>query len=459
MPHGLQSQQILPGQIDPQMLFPPTQQPRERHLAGPPLKVSRNADVYPTLGDALETSIANKGEIVLYTGNFRQSGYSNGYGKTFKPIDQTANVFGMIAKQAPCCDQVVQYVPSIDRFVWVTLYVSAGNPMRIAEISPDDLLSGKGKTGWRVWTLNVTDFPAAPSGDAFDYPDLEVGRKYLYLTVNIVPGNHPIVARLSLAKIKAGADPIIADYVYLTDMQHARVAQVPQNRQRGTAYFAGLPDDTHLRIYRWNEAASSPSPATNVPIRLINQYYHWPTPDKPALPPPKGCPYSNDLYACGNAKFDDRPTGATLAGANLWFAWSEGGDPADQNSPPYLRAPHISIEIVNASTLTPVTEEVFADGIYANGHPNLATNGSGDVGITWAWGGGKYWGNTAVGFIDPPPALTGSFSYTGFGTSGGLPGHYISIREFYPDTEGFLLAGNYVQLKGQNHPHVVIFRR
>ena len=63
----------------------------------------------------------------------------------------------------------MQYVPSIDRFIWL---LQGNGGQRIASASPADIISSGGKA-WTYWNFT----PGAlgqPAGFGFDYPDLSV---------------------------------------------------------------------------------------------------------------------------------------------------------------------------------------------------------------------------------------------------------------------------------------------
>src|SRR3984893_2423749 len=73
-------------------------------------------------GNVGEPSLSVNGDVVFYTGNWYAAISSDG-GNTFKFIDPK----GMAQPADPpemtfCCDQVVNYMPSIDTFVWLLQY-------------------------------------------------------------------------------------------------------------------------------------------------------------------------------------------------------------------------------------------------------------------------------------------------------------------------------------------------
>jgi hypothetical protein len=72
-----------------------------------------------TASNVGEPSAAFNADVAFYTGNWYAAMSSDG-GRTFSFIDPAA---AFAASDPPdshfCCDQVVNYIPSIDTFVWL----------------------------------------------------------------------------------------------------------------------------------------------------------------------------------------------------------------------------------------------------------------------------------------------------------------------------------------------------
>ena len=148
---------------------------------------------------------ATGGGVVFATVNW-VAAYSTDGGTTFTQVDPT-RVFPADAVGF-CCDQIVQYVPSIDRFIWLL----QGNGYRLAMASPADIINSGG-TAWTYWNLTPQLF-GEPAGTGFDYPDLAVGGNALYISWN---GNGGFqVARVPLAGIQGGGT-ITIDYTHPSD--------------------------------------------------------------------------------------------------------------------------------------------------------------------------------------------------------------------------------------------------
>jgi hypothetical protein len=89
-------------------------------------------------GNVGEPSVSVNGEVVFYTGNWYAAVSTDG-GNSFKFIDpnsmaQPADPQGVTF----CCDQVVNYMPSIDMFMWLMQYgpSTGDNIQRLAFAKP-----------------------------------------------------------------------------------------------------------------------------------------------------------------------------------------------------------------------------------------------------------------------------------------------------------------------------------
>jgi hypothetical protein len=111
----------------------------------------------PTVADMAgsvgEPSVAVNGQTVLFTGNW-YGGISTDGGRTFKML----NPFKDFNKRTDskslsfCCDQVVQYIPKIDTFVWLLQYstpTKTNNLQRIAFATTANAIAGT----WRTFDI------------------------------------------------------------------------------------------------------------------------------------------------------------------------------------------------------------------------------------------------------------------------------------------------------------------
>src|SRR5207253_4073601 len=119
-----------------------------------------------------EPSGASGNGVIFVSANWRVA-FSTDGGSTFKILDPTT-IFPNDAVGF-CCDQIVQYAPSIDRFIWLL----QGNGVRLAVASPAQV-KNSGGTAWTYWNLTPDVF--GQQGAGFDYPDLSVGNNFLYMS-------------------------------------------------------------------------------------------------------------------------------------------------------------------------------------------------------------------------------------------------------------------------------------
>src|SRR5258708_2715445 len=117
---------------------------------GPGLEIALNtaltqAGQNHTAGNVGEPSAAINGDVVFYTGNWYAAMSQDG-GNTFKFIDPNSMAQPADGPDVKfCCDQVVNYMSSIDTFVWLLQYgpQSGDNIQRLAFAKTADVMAGK----------------------------------------------------------------------------------------------------------------------------------------------------------------------------------------------------------------------------------------------------------------------------------------------------------------------------
>jgi hypothetical protein len=370
-----------------------------------------------TASNVGEPSVAMNGSVVFYTGNWYAAMSSDG-GKNFQYIDP-ASAFA--ASDPPnshfCCDQIVNYIPSIDTFVWLLQYGpdTGDNIQRLAFAKTDEVVQGK----WRLF--DITTASLGVPGAFLDFPDLAVGANCLYATTNIfqVNGTGSGVVRIPFAGIANGQ--VAAQRFVSMDYQSFRVAQ----NVGLTAYFAAHQDTSTLAVFSWNEGADTPAHSSVGVARWIG-----------------GNGYRS-VCKDGNRwldRADPRITGATHRGGELWFSWG-----VDQQSN-HRTAPFIQIAQINAADLTLIDNINVFDPDSATCYAGLATNAQNEIGITYMIGGGPRNPSHVIGI------LTGSRKdiVVSTGDRGPQPdphdgkgqwGDYITIRPAFPDQRNFAATG------------------
>ena len=397
-----------------------------------------------TASNVGEPSLAVNGNVVFYTGNW-YAAFSTDAGKTFqfldpqkafKPFDPPGSSF--------CCDQVVQYIPQIDTFVWLLQYSTTNevdNFQRLAFAKTADVAAS------RFRLFDVTAKSLGAPGTFLDFPDLAVGANSLYMTTNIFPPNSlkvgSAVVRIPISSIETG--PIQAQRFVRLDRDGFRVAQ----NCGTTAFFAAHEDTSTLRVFSWAENKTAPTSVTVPVSRWVGgNGYQSRTPD-------------NRRWL---DRADARLTGATLAGKELWFAWSvnRGSNMRDR--------PFIQIARIDSTLMALLENMNIFDPSSATAYPALATNGANEVGISYFIGGGTRFPTLVVGLLTAPRhemAVAAS-------GRGPLPdddgshqwGDYLGLRPVFPERKLFASSG-YVMKGGgsgdgsnrDSTPHFVIFGR
>jgi hypothetical protein len=347
-----------------------------------PLQLLTNADVGP-LGTAYpqEPQVAKQGSVILYSGNTNGS-VSVDAGTHWTNINPNI-VFGNDPGPI-CCDTVVRYAPSIDRFLWLMQYwcpppksdcsgPDKSNRYRLAVISPAQLRAdGADPTrGWQVYDLTAKRYG---SSTWFDYPDMAVGSRNLYLTWDLV-GVGTAVSRIPLAELTSGRTLDVS--WFRGENIFYRVAQNPTT----TAYFVHNDTDSREAGYVWNDFLPWPFAVSLPHATRPNFLYSAITPG--------GIQNWNDRAGSPIDK------GATIRGSELWLAWSTGRWFNATGSGVTWPQPHIQYDAYDTSDLF----DLFFGGTLGLRHegfiwspttaytnPVLATNSEGDVGITFVGG-------------------------------------------------------------------------
>lgn len=331
-----------------------------------------------------EPSGASDGDgVVFATGNWFAA-LSTG-GGAFTPINPTS-VFPSDTVGF-CCDQLVQYVPKIDRFVWL-LQGSTGSGRlggyRLAAISPSALASGGASATWTYWNLTPTVF-GQPAGTGFDYPDMSVGNNYLYLGWDAGFGCPSgcaqgfQVVRVPLDEIQAGGT-INLGFTNPTDGRMAWGAHIAQNP--GTEVFwAGHNNNSEMRVFTMAEGSGR---------------YFWrdvgiSTWARRSLTSttPDGLDWMDKLSGFPSNSVH----GLTRNGNHLWMSWSAG---TDDNFP----RSHIEmVTLDQADGFAKERQVQIWNPDFEFGYPALATNAcTGEIGLSLEYGGNGRYGNHAVGF-------------------------------------------------------------
>ncbi|UCI19281.1 hypothetical protein FJ970_30470 [Mesorhizobium sp. B2-1-8] len=389
--------------------------------AGDEIALSHNTELTgpatnSTASNVGEPSCAVNGDIVLYTGNWYAAVSTDG-GATFQYMDPES-AFPLPSPNIRfCCDQVVQYVPELDMFVWLLQYgpESGDNIQRLAFAKSADVAKGR----WKVFDI-TTSMLGVP-GAFLDFPDLAIGQNYLYMTTNIFRANDvgSAVVRISLASIRVGS-PTETHFVSM-ELQSFRVAQNTGN----VGYFAAHQDTSTLAVFAWPENAAAPTKTQVAVARWLGgNGYISRTPD--------------DRRWLDRA--DPRITGATRSGNELWFAWS-----VDARSNRRAR-PFIQIARIGLPGFALIDNVNVFDPNAATSYGALSTNADGEIGISYMIGGPQQFPSHVVGILTGSEkhliVANGERSPIGDPSTGkGEWGDYLAVRPVHPGGKLFAATG------------------
>ena len=420
------------GPYRPLKPSPPTKLERAQLGDPPGIVFDRNQALGIDSGLIGEPSGSTAAGIVFATGNFFAS-YSDG-GGAFTSLDPTTifpNDLG-----GYCCDQIVQYAPSIDRVIW---YLQYGGGARIASASPADIRASGG-TAWTYWDISSASLGY---GD-FDFPDLSVGDHFLYASTDA--GRGLIVMRLPLDGIRDG----LAVHFSYTDPKNGTMAYFGHLAQNAhdEIFWAGHNTNSSLRVFSWEESSNAYSWRD---VALGS----WPN-DVANMT--AALPDGQDWLAMLRADTVFFVAGATrvLGGPShvnqLWFGWSA---PSGSDFP----APHIEVAAVDrANNFALVSQGQAWASTDAFAYPAFASSTDGEVAMAFEYGGRSDWEQFVVGFWGDFTAwvLTSS-------TAGSTRyGDYVTIRPSSDHDHRYDAFGFGVNSSPRgpvNDTHYVIFGR
>ena len=358
---------------------------RKHHpMASPPaVNFFTNAPLGISSSSVNEPSGGVGGNVVFVTANWFAA-YSTNNGGSFTQLNPST-IFPN-ADGGFCCDQIVQYVPSIDRIIWLMQYSRAAagpNRYRIAAASPADVRNSNG-TSWTYWDITSTQL--GYGNNWIDYPDLSVGDHSLYLSFDEV-GFGLTVVRIPLAEIQART----TIHFWFTDPNNSPMAyggHLTQNA-RDEIFWAGHNSNSSMRIFSWQESSTT---------------YFWRDVSIGSLPNnntnlTSTSPDAQDWLT----KLRNFPVNAVLGSTRvltsggrqvnqIWFAWSA---PSGNN----FRQPHVQWVALNrASNFSLITQQQIWNNSYAFSYPAIASNSIGEVGLSLEYGGGGNYENHVAGF-------------------------------------------------------------
>jgi hypothetical protein len=311
-------------------------------------------------GGPVDTSVAAAGNRVVYTDN-TASGTIRGSvdgGATWAWSRQGTTVFPDNPDGGFCCDQIVEYIPSIRSFVWVYMTrddVNNKSRFRIATV-PAAAMTRGGFTGlWRYFDL-TTDSMNWPDGQV-DRPEVSFGDDFLYLGFHI--GSTAIMSRVALDFMATGEGDHRLAWWQSSPTNYSR-PNTPVQNAGDAVYWMGVKDTATLWVYRWAEDSDT----VTVGELTVPQF----PADWSAQPIHAGGKYQAFRYS-----WPEYVEGAARSGDMLYFAW--GGPDGGTTWPQATNAMviHVGISGANTGSLAVEWLNPWWSQKYAFGRPELNT--------------------------------------------------------------------------------------
>ena len=390
-----------------------------------------------TNGTWLDPNGATCDDVVLGSFNgpvaFSTDGGANYWHLSATAVFPNQDADGNLIDGGFCCDQVILYIPKIDRFIWLMQFrravlpgddpkkPSGPNRYRLAAASPQQVINSGG-TAWTYWDLASGLFGFG--NNWMDSPDLAAGDNFLYFSADVLGGGGLFVGRIPLSDI-AAEGVIHIGFTNPADGSLAWASHLVQN-VRKTAYWAGHNGTKQLRLFSLPEGD--------------DHYYwvdigidDWPNSDYSSITPSGQNWLKKSMGAAiiGGTRLStthfppDDPAGESDV---VWLAWTAGRGGGFPH-------PHIQVVTIDTFDDSVVSQNQLWNGDVAIAFPAMAVNTQGEVGMALAFGGGPAHSNFAVGIFGEPtffyPALADA--------SVGRFGDYFGIRR-HPPVEGLYSA-------------------
>jgi hypothetical protein len=370
-----------------------------------------------------EPSVAANGQTIMTTGNDWMSLSEDG-GATFTTV-HPSTIFPQ-DYGGYCCDQVLNYVPQYDLFVWLLQYRASGatNAIRIAVQNTQGVRDSNG-TSWTYWDFTNNIF--APAG-RLDYNDMSFGNTFLYWTSSVGGGANRYVIRVPLQELAARSTV----HFQFTGSTNAYWSHVTQNGSNGV-YWAGHVNNSTLLVYSMMDA---------------DGFYSWRNVDINSWPNDA----NSSTAADGNdwlmdASWKTYVRAAAIRGNNVFFAWNAsrgGGYPQG----------HVQIAEISTSTFTLANQMSIWNPDFAFAYPYFEVSGR-ELGMIVAFGGGPFNSSSGVGvwgdFVVYYPRLSAQ-SRTNYG-------HYHTARRSGLEGAQWVSAGYTYQADGTVLPYFLSFHR
>lgn len=374
---------------------------------------------------AAEPSVANKGPLVFYTGNWFTTRSTDGETTwTYNsPFDGMKDF---------CCDQDVIYDPHNQIFIWFRQAIQDDtnheNYFRLA-ISRDTI-------NWWYYDIKPTNFSSEWTKQWWDYPQLALTNNYLFITSNMFDDNisRAVVSSVPLKDLAADSAITFLYFEQSFEGQGSRTL-TPVQGATDTMYIGTHFSNDQMRIYKWPEGSGTA--------------YAYDRKIDPWTPSARGsmhCTSPDTHNWC--AYSDNRVLGGWIQNGVLGFMWNVG----EGNGFNY---PYINMATFNEATdLSYLERPLVWNNDYAWMYGYASPNSRG-LGLAAYWGGGSYYPilNVAIAdnFVPNPPPWQMNWVASGANAPAYERwGDYIRVRPINGDESCSLWIGSGYILKGDS---------
>jgi len=292
-----------------------------------------------------------------------------------------------------CCDQLVQYVPSHDMWLWVMQTYTAkpgdtgGNRIRLR------VALGEGKFD------RYFDFRSADSGlNAdwwYDQPKIGTSNGFMTLSINVFDSGRDwqaaVMYRVALDELAAG-QTTQPDCIVTYDVFGPHPVRIADD----VMYIVGHSGNTKRVVWRWPDAERSATRYDVVAKNSAGGDQGYPYPTKPDGSADYHCPRDGGGVAADwCAGSDERITSAFLVNGQIGIAWNAGQWITDDPNTTWAY-PSLWVEMVDETRLTGCSQRydcvtrwlVLASNKVAVQYGGIIANERGDLGMVALVGGG-----------------------------------------------------------------------
>jgi hypothetical protein len=200
--------------------------------------------------NVMESSLGTGGKWVFFTGNWFAARTTKGGGvknKQWLYIDPTADFTEF------CCDQIAIYDESRDVYFWLRMGIPDNNGENVFKLS----VSKDGMQTYWTYTTSPTNLDSSWTNQMWDYPHIQLGADFLYMTWNMFDQFdfwiRTVILRWPLDAL-AVSNGFSFDFWYTNEW----FTFVPVSGAWHRMYWASNwpsipPQNNRLRIWTWDE--------------------------------------------------------------------------------------------------------------------------------------------------------------------------------------------------------------